>query len=468
MLTGVSGQRPQDSEVAGRVPPEGSNTGGETRLPLPRAPRGGDVGSGGDISSGTPPLFWVRERYAPLPQFGSEQGTSIAPLSIPSAPEQLADEWLTAALRAGGVISDARVVQARVEPVGAGRSFAGQPLRVRLAYDHVEAGAPTSLIAKLPAADPAMRRALSGLRWYESEIRFYEQLAGDAGVRTPRRYYSAMQSDALEYVLLLEEVTTGRVGDQIAGGSLAQARTVVEQAAQLHAHWWQHPRLDHLEWLAVGAVRPVHTADFGERVYARAWPTVRELMAGLLDDARLEQLDVVATLLGATYAQALRASAEPPRTLIHGDCRLDNVFFPDQSSRDRGDEPVHAPTLIDWQLVSSARGPYDLAYFLGTNVTTELRRAHEHELLRNYHAMLMERIAPDRDPGGYSFERCLRDYRLAMLLVFGFWVQTASASTFPPEAHPLRDAALSRLSVALLDLDAAELVVELGVVTTEM
>ena len=62
---------------------------------------------------------------------------------------------------------------------------------------------------------------------------------------------------------------------------------------------------------------------------------------------------------------------------------------------------------------------------------------------------------------GYRFEQCLRDYRLAMLLAFGFWVQTAGAPSFPVSAHPLRDVAMERLSAALIDLDAGQLLHEL-------
>ena len=161
------------------------------------------------------------------------------------------------------------------------------------------------------------------------------------------------------------------------------------------------------------------------------------------------EVDHVAHRLGERYADLVRASAEPPRTLIHGDCRLDNIFFSDAAG-----DPAQPPTFIDWQLLSSGRGAYDVAYFLGTNVTTELRREHELDLLHRYHSALSEGVAAP-DAAAYDFEQCQREYRLAMLLVFGFWVQTAGASTFPEAAHRLRDVALQRASAAIVDLDAA-------------
>jgi len=385
----------------------------------------------------------------------------LPPIAVPSGPDALTPEWLTDALRAGGVITRARVTEARIEPADEGRAFAGAPVRAWLTYDRDDEGAPPSLVTKFAAAEPRMRGALSGLRWYESEIRFYEELATDSEIRTPRRYFSAMDIDQLDYVLLIEDVVWGDVGDQIAGGSLAQATVVVEHVARLQQQWWEHPRLDGLDWLASGAARRVEGAGGWQSFYRRGWDILGELMPGLTGG----EVRSVAERLGGVYAGILRASAESPRTLIHGDCRLDNIFF----SRDSlSGQPAEPPTFIDWQLLSCGRGVYDIAYFLGTNFSPELRRTHELDLLRRYHAIISQPAgdAPDATPqragGEYDFEICLRDYRLAMMLVFGFWVQTAGAATFPAAAHPLRDAALERVSAALLDLDAGELLEELG------
>jgi hypothetical protein len=373
----------------------------------------------------------------------------LAELSVPTDHQGLTAEWLTAALRAGGVISAAEVTEARAEPIGADQAFAGQPLRVHLRYDHSEDGSPSSLVAKLPAVEPAMRRALSGLRWYESEIRFYNEMAHSSQIATPRRYYTAMQPADLNYVLLIEDVTTGEVGDQIVGATLAEAETVVDAVARLHAGWWDDPALAAFDWLAHGAVRRTELADFWAEFYQRNWSTTQELMPGLLPDG----IAPIATRLAAVYSDLVHASAESPRTLLHGDVRLDNIFFSKHGFAANSEAP---PIVIDWQLVSAGRGPYDLAYFLGTNLPSELRAEHEEALLHRYHATIAA-----TDPG-YDFDDCWRDYRLGLLLVFGFWVQTAGAATYPEAGHPLRDAALTRVSRALIDLDADALITEAG------
>jgi len=52
----------------------------------------------------------------------------------------------------------------------------------------------------------------------------------------------------------------------------------------------------------------------------------------------------------------------------------------------------------------------DVAYFLGTSVTTDRRRAHEQALVADYHAALVAHGVT-----GYDADRCWRDYRLGQL-----------------------------------------------------
>ena len=62
--------------------------------------------------------------------------------------------------------------------------------------------------------------------------------------------------------------------------------------------------------------------------------------------------------------------------------------------------------VCDWQIVSRARGPYDVAYFLSQSVNPADRRAIEMDILHRYHEKLLERGVPE-----YSFDQCFDDYR---------------------------------------------------------
>jgi aminoglycoside phosphotransferase (APT) family kinase protein len=88
--------------------------------------------------------------------------------------------------------------------------------------------------------------------------------------------------------------------------------------------------------------------------------------------------------------------------LVHGDYRLDNLLFP----------PSGAPGVaaVDWQTLSLALPARDLAYFIGTSLDPEERRASERALVEAYHAALVR-----HGVSAYSLEECWDDYRFAML-----------------------------------------------------
>ncbi len=61
-------------------------------------------------------------------------------------------------------------------------------------------------------------------------------------------------------------------------------------------------------------------------------------------------------------------------TICHGDFRLDNMLFGADGSF----------ALIDWQMAMRVPGSSDLVYFLVTNLSPEVRRLHEWELIDLY------------------------------------------------------------------------------------
>ena len=52
-----------------------------------------------------------------------------------------------------------------------------------------------------------------------------------------------------------------------------------------------------------------------------------------------------------------------------------------------------------------------MCFFLGTNVEPPVRRAHEEELLRTYHAELLAAGVPE---AAYAWEQCWADYRMQL------------------------------------------------------
>ncbi|MDE3096838.1 MAG: phosphotransferase [Chloroflexota bacterium] len=358
---------------------------------------------------------------------------------IPAGPEQLSADWLTDALRQNGILGRAKVAAFDAALIGEGAGFIGQLARVGLRYDRDEPGAPRTLIAKFPAATEGGREIGNLFRFYEREIRFYEEIARRVELRTPKRYHSAMDVGRGQYVLLLEDLAPARVGDQVAGCSLDEARLAVSELAKFHAAWWQHPELDAMDWMLV-VDDPVHQS--AEQSYAEAWEPFVENFAGGLSKEML----AIAERVGDNVINLLHGFADEPRTIMHGDYRLDNMFFAG---------PAGGPefAVVDWQITSRGRGIFDLAYFVCGGLQPALRRAHEMELVRLYHDILLARGVK-----GYDFDRCLREYRTgALYLLVYVVISLGTLDTANERGVALFHAWLDRATTAILELDAGEL-----------
>jgi len=208
----------------------------------------------------------------------------LSELGIPTVAEEITAEWLTATLRKRGVLSTSQVSEVKAELLGEGEGFVGDVARLHLRYDAEESDAPHTLIAKLPTRVKKNRTMGELLGAYEREIFVYEKLLPDFPVRTPRLYYSDMDAapnserdaqgaaflDRLpgfmlgpimalatfitslrkrRYILLIEELEGGHIGDQIAGCSVEESQSIVRGIARVHARHWGSPNLEKIWWL---------------------------------------------------------------------------------------------------------------------------------------------------------------------------------------------------------------------------
>jgi len=350
-------------------------------------------------------------------------------------------EWLTKALRSSGTISDASVTSLKFEgDIAAGVGFMGQLAKITPTYDRAEEGAPASIIAKFPAAAPDNREIAEVFRFYEIETRFYQQIASEVELTTPKLYYGDVDLDSGDFILLLQDLAPAQVADQIAGLTSAQSELAVRELAKFHAAWWEHPRLQELDWLW-SMNHPVR-AGASQQAYQQAWgPFVENFGPNI----PAEILDI-GERFGQQITAILDEMAKPPLTISHGDYRPDNLFFatPD------GGAPL---TVIDWQIMSIGRGTFDFAYFMDGSLPSAERKAREGDLLRMYHDILVERGVKN-----YSYDECWEDYRISSLFC---WLYTVIALGTLDVANErglaLFTANIERNSAALLELNAAEL-----------
>lgn len=327
---------------------------------------------------------------------------SVTPFRV----EALTADWVQAALHAAGALPLAsRVTTLATAPVGDRGGVNGDAFRVQPAYEGVPG--PARLIAKF--GTPAVRGVAVFQGWYEREVRFYEQFAAGTPLRTPRAYAVALGEPG-ECLLLLEDLAPLVQGDQEVSCSAEQAHAVARALGAMHARWWDAAQVEEAQWLpdtTVGLQRAGRVAG----AFARALDLAGSHLTPEVRRARER--------LAMAYVPLLEAIARAPRTLTHGDFRLDNLFF------GVGSPPEVA--AIDWQFACRTRGAYDLAYFLGLDLEPARRGDIEAPCIEAYLDALRA--------GGVAYDRTEfdRDYDIALLASLA--VFTIGAASPSPNAR---------------------------------
>jgi hypothetical protein len=365
----------------------------------------------------------------------------MSDITIPRTPAEVTADWLTAALRGTETIKESSVTSFDMEPdIAAGKGFMGLLARITLHYDQPEQGAPASLVGKFPTYGPENRVVADLFRLYETETRFYEELAHKVDLRTPRRYHSARATDSTDFILLMEDLAPACVGDQVVGCPTAHAELAIRELAKFHAAWWENPRLAEYDW--IWAFNHPVRKESSQGAYQQSWGPFKEIWGKLVPAAVLD----LGERFYSKIPQLLDRLAAPPVTISHGDYRLDNLFF----ATPEGGDPL---AVVDWQVMTLGNGLFDLAYFMAGAMPPADRRATEMDLLHMYHEILIG--------GGvknYDFAQCLLDYRTSALFNWQYAVIIlGSLDTANERGIALFTDVLERFVASIVDLRAADL-----------
>ena len=322
-------------------------------------------------------------------------------LSIPNTPNDITPQWLTEVLCSIDTSLNVVVTSLYIEPI-AELTCAGQLARLHLSSNQPQSTLPSTLIAKLHAPDEPLRAKTRPFTPDKCEILFYQQLARETHLRTPHCYYSAMNVTDGKYVRILEDLAPAKVGDQIRGSTAEETALALRAIAGFHAHWWQSEKLAGFDWLAGPPTDSDSITPWVLDQYRNAFPIFVNKTGTLLTDA--------AKVFGEQLPEKLTDKPQfrkPPRTLIHGDFRLENVFFGASLGK-------QGFAVIDWQDISRGEGVWDVAWFIGgcLQVTSE-RQVEERQLLKIYHE-----TPKTNGVSGYTFDTCWENYRLAISRYF--------------------------------------------------
>ena len=350
---------------------------------------------------------------------------------IPTTFAEIRVDWLTDALRSGGIIDEVtRVTTCAYRILGTGEGFAGELARLNVTY---EGGAgPATMVAKIPTSIDDNRNGSELLGVYEREIQMYRALLPSLDVPVPRLYYADFepnadwerQLDALRRaerlpiwilrivvwflqrfakpdlrpsVLILEDLAPAEVGDQVAPSSLERVGDVLEVAARMHASTWGGRLPDPCSWLLSGGFAPrlLQASFLGMRgrFLRGEGRNASDHMKKLLGRLRRDGLDL-----------SRRLHETLPQCLVHGDLRLDNIFFDGDTVR----------ALIDWQLTRIGPAVVDVAYCIAGSVEPDVSEDEVEALLVRYHTALVAAGVDD-----YSFDDFRADYGDGLLSVLG-------------------------------------------------
>ena len=361
---------------------------------------------------------------------------------IPENRDAITADWMRRALAAGGAPDTPPIDEVVVSDIGAGLGVAAETLRCRLVRGNGDAGAaPETVVVKLPTTDPRSLRISRVQSLYKREYDYYRRLGPDAPVRSPRLFYGAWEERSRRFVLVMEDLAGMRPGDHFAGATPDEARRTVRALARLHGRYWN---------------------DVEQPLLAGVFDTCSPRMQKLVQVIYLAFLVPTLKHFGSFFSAGMRRAAEAygplvaahiggiaasaPRTFIHGDCRMDNLFF------GAGADEV---ALLDWQVSGLGCGLYDVAFFLGASVTTEVRREIERDLLQEYTDIVVE--TGGKRAQGFTFDECWALYRSHMLGRLLISIVVCGGIDLSDERiRALAESGLRRTLTAIEDLDAAD------------
>ena len=306
---------------------------------------------------------------------------------FPITPAALTPEWLSEAL--------GFPVQAfEVTRFAEGTGIIAMVTRVLLT---TAAGNPRSVIAKFPTPNPTNRSIARTYNMYAREVTFYRSIADKVEIRAPHCYYAAIDPATEDFVVLLEDLGHLRLGDQVAGCTLAEARSVLSAVAGLHASTWQATRFPEL----ISHNNPGQRAGM-ITAFNVGWPAVNVKFPELIPASA----QVAGETMPDSVGRLLDEMCRPPICMAHVDVRLDNLFFD-------GDDVV----FVDWQSVCTSAPEQDLACFITQSVPPAVRA--QADLVAHYHSELTRR-GVDHD-----LARCRERFRVCALYLLCFAVSIA-------------------------------------------
>ncbi len=359
--------------------------------------------------------------------------------AFPTVIDEVEAQWLTDSLRSSAALdADSQVTGFDVEPIGMGVGIMGLLYRLSLIYATEDAG-PATLVLKLPSTDPQARYMAQVFRFYEKEVGFYRQFAELTPISTTACYAASHDPATDDFVLLFEDIGDATVHSQIDGCPLDAALLTVRNLARHHARFADSELFDDPDfaWLPFGSDTPTPEALI--QGVTASWEPFKVKFPELVTS----ELTAIIERFPGSVRSLLEVKENRPITIVHGDYRLDNLFF------------AHGGiTTIDWQVCAKGPFAYDLAYFITQSLTIDDRQAHETALIDAYlYELEAAGVSHDRD-------MLMDDYRATAMFCLCYPIQAGTVELVNERARALIVDMFNRAMTAISDHNATEFLLD--------
>ncbi|MEP9392970.1 hypothetical protein ABLE94_12015 [Gordonia sp. VNK1] len=282
---------------------------------------------------------------------------------IPAKKSDFTAEWLTEVF--ASKYPGTTVTSLQVDEVDQGTSTR---LRLTAEYADPSPDLPTQLFVKTNF-DNVFGELFTAAGIYHAEVKFFNDVLPAVDIPTPRCLHAELSDEDGSFVLVLEDVVAADWGKAEEPIDWVRAEAVLKAMARYHAHFWNSPKLDDLEWVWTPNEGPQADAIKMFSDYAS-----EKLAAGTVFDHPVPEALRDSERVKRAVEALLRYDAEVPRTLLHSDPHLKNLGF------HLSGEPI----FVDWQVLRKGCWALDVSYFLSTSLSTDDRRAHERDLVTGY------------------------------------------------------------------------------------
>ena len=265
--------------------------------------------------------------------------------AIPQKIEEISAQWLENVLK--GSFFTGSIEALTYETIEGG--YTGLNYRVFLSTSDQ---GPLTIFVKFPVGSSYNTKSASNMGRFQTiarnEIRFYQELANEIQVPTPKCLFSAYDDNYS--LLILEDLGNGRLPNNKKELKENQLSQIAASMALFHRHFWQDPRLESMDWIKT---RFSSKRNYDEEI--QSFQNSSHVFVNLFNSQlSSDQLRVIKKV-AFEYPRLKTAVVSPPLTLTHGDWTSANLIWK---------EAENNAYVIDWAGIGQGSYMWDIIKFL--------------------------------------------------------------------------------------------------------